>query len=207
MILAAALALGIAPTLAMSPALAQDKEPAKVDRAAFDKMLADGFAKAPEDWRKKMVLDETQRLCTETRNQPDNKQAAALLEREAANVKFPADGVYLGDVKAGYKVANTGTGGQFSDEPGTYVGGNCYACHQMDPKEVSYGTLAPSLTGYGKTHQGEAAYKEVWKKIYNSQSVVPCSNMPSFGSHAILAEQQIKDVMAYLLSPDSPVNK
>ena len=195
--------------LSLTPALAQDKAAApNVDRAVFDKMLADAFAKAPENWRKKMELDETQRVCTETRNQPSNAQAAALMEREAKTIKFPADGKFLGDIKAGHKVANTGTGGQFSDKADTYMGGNCYACHQMDPKEVSYGTIAPSLTGYGKARkQDEATFKEVWTKIYNSQAVVACSNMPSFGSHAILSEQQMKDVMAYLLSPDSPVNK
>ena len=194
--------------LSLSPALAQDKAAAQVDRATFDKMLAEAYSKAPEDWRKKMALDDTQRVCTETRNQPSNAQAAAIMEREAKTIKFPADGKFLGDMKAGHKVANTGTGGQFSDKADTYMGGNCYACHQMDPKEVSYGTIAPSLTGYGKARkQDEATYKEVWTKIYNSQAVVACSNMPSFGSHAILSEQQMKDVMAYLLSPESPVNK
>lgn len=192
--------------LTLTPAFAD--ETAKVDRATFDKMFADAFAKAPEEWRKKMALDETQRVCTETRNQPSNAQAAALLAAEAKNVKLPADGKYLGDMKVGYKVANTGTGGQFSDGKDAYIGGNCYACHQMDPKEVSYGTIAPSLAGYGKSRkQDEATFKEVWTKIYNSQAVVPCSNMPSFGAQAILSEQQIKDVMAYLLSPESPVNK
>jgi sulfur-oxidizing protein SoxX len=197
---------GAALALCLSPALAQDKA-AKVDRAAFDKLMADAFAKAPEDWRQKMILDDTQRVCTETRNQPSNAEMAAILEREAKNVKMPADGKFFGDIKAGLKVANTGSGNQFSDAPDTYVGGNCYACHQMDPAEVSYGTLGPSLTGYGKTRKDEASVKETWKKIYNSQAVVPCSNMPSFGHKAILSEQQMKDVMAYLLSPDSPVNK
>jgi L-cysteine S-thiosulfotransferase len=37
--------------------------------------------------------------------------------------------------------------------------------------------------------------------------VVPCSNMPRFGSNKVLDEQQIKDVMAYLFDPESPVNK
>jgi sulfur-oxidizing protein SoxX len=31
--------------------------------------------------------------------------------------------------------------------------------------------------------------------------------MPRFGYHEFLSEQQIKDVVAYLMSPDSPVNK
>lgn len=197
---------GAALALVATSALAQDK-PVAVDRAAFDKLLADGFAKAPEEWRARMALDETQRACTETRNHPSNAQAAAIIEREGKDVKFPADGNFFGDVKAGLKVANTGTGSQFSDAPGTYVGGNCYACHHMDAKEVSYGTLGPSLTGYGKTRKDEASIRDTWKKIYNSQAVVPCSNMPRFGAKAILTEQQMKDVMAYLLSPDSPVNK
>lgn len=192
--------------LAVTPALAQDKA-MKVDRAAMDKMLADAFAKAPEAWQKRMVLDETQRVCSEARNIPSNEQANAMLEREAKNMKYPADGAFFGDIKEGYKVANTGTGNQFSDREGTYVGGNCYACHQMDPKEVSFGTLGPSLTGYGKTRKDDAAIRETWKKIYNSQAVVACSNMPSFGHKEILSEKQMKDVMAYLLSPESPVNK
>ena len=64
--------------LAATSALAQDK-PVAVDRAAFDKLLADGFAKAPEEWRARMALDETQRACTETRNHPSNAQAAAII--------------------------------------------------------------------------------------------------------------------------------
>jgi sulfur-oxidizing protein SoxX len=31
--------------------------------------------------------------------------------------------------------------------------------------------------------------------------------MPPFGAHKILTEQQMKDVMALLMDPDSPVNK
>jgi sulfur-oxidizing protein SoxX len=194
---------------AIAPGLAQDKKPeaAKVDRAAFDKLLAEAFSKAPEVWQKRMVLDETQRACSETRNMPSNAQANAIIERESKNMKMPADGKFFGDIKEGLKVANTGTGSQFSDRDGTYIGGNCYACHQMDPKEVSFGTLGPSLTGYGKTRKDEASIRETWKKIYNSQAVVACSNMPSFGHKEILSEKQMQDVMAYLLSPDSPVNK
>jgi L-cysteine S-thiosulfotransferase len=36
---------------------------------------------------------------------------------------------------------------------------------------------------------------------------LPCSNMPRFGYHKFLSEQQIKDVTAYLFDPQSPVNK
>lgn len=31
--------------------------------------------------------------------------------------------------------------------------------------------------------------------------------MPRFGFHKVLTEQQMKDVVAYLFDPESPVNK
>jgi sulfur-oxidizing protein SoxX len=87
-------------------------------------------------------------------------------------------------------------------------GGNCFACHQMDPKEVSYGTLGPSLAAYGKDRKYDPdLIKDAWTKIYNSQAVVACSNMPRFGTMKVLDEQQIKDVLAYLFDKESPVNK
>ena len=35
----------------------------------------------------------------------------------------------------------------------------------------------------------------------------PCSNMPRFGTNKVLTIEQIKDLVALLMSPDSPVNK
>ncbi len=49
--------------------------------------------------------------------------------------------------------------------------------------------------------------KYTWAKLYNSQSYKACSNMPRFGHNGILTEAQLKDVMALLLDPESPVNK
>ena len=90
----------------------------------------------------------------------------------------------------------------------TIAGGNCFACHQLDPKEVSYGTLGPSLTAYGKDRKYDPeAIKAAYIKIYNSQAAFACSNMPRFGVKQVLSEQQIKDVVAYLFDPKSPVNK
>ena len=87
-------------------------------------------------------------------------------------------------------------------------GGNCYACHQLTKKEVSYGTLGPSLLGYGKLRNfSEADTKAAYEKIYNSQAAFPCSTMPRFGANKVLTIEQIKDAVALLMSPDSPVNK
>ena len=49
--------------------------------------------------------------------------------------------------------------------------------------------------------------KYVYGKIYNAKAYSLCSQMPRFGSSGTLTEQQIKDVTAYVLDPNSPVNK
>jgi sulfur-oxidizing protein SoxX len=49
--------------------------------------------------------------------------------------------------------------------------------------------------------------KYTWGKMWNARATNACSLMPRFGHNEILEEQQIKDVMALLLDPASPVNK
>ena len=49
--------------------------------------------------------------------------------------------------------------------------------------------------------------KYAYVKVYNPDAFSVCSNMPRFGHHKILTEQQIKDVVALLMDPESPVNK
>jgi sulfur-oxidizing protein SoxX len=125
-----------------------------------------------------------------------------------AAVKYPADGVYMGDWKEGEKIAQTGVGMQFSDDPKRPAGGNCYACHQLSPKELSFGTIGPSLQGYGKARGASAEMqKVVYAKIYNSQGFRACSTMPRFGARGILTEAQIKHLVGLLLDPASPVNQ
>lgn len=123
-------------------------------------------------------------------------------------VKFPSDGKYFGDWKAGEKLAQSGRGGTWSDKPGAANGGNCYNCHKISNTEISYGTLGPSLYQYGKLRgDSEAVLKYTWGKLYNAKAYNACTNMPRFGSEKILTEAQMKDLMALLLDPNSPVNK
>ena len=182
--------------------------PKPIDPAVVDAYLKNTFGKAPPEWQARIVPDEAMRICSTTRNEPSHAEAEKIIAQEAPRVVYPADGKFLGDWKSGAKIANNGRGGQFSDDAKTVNGGNCYACHQMEQAEVSFGTLGPSLTGYGKDRKyAEAEIKQAYTKIYNSQAVVPCSNMPRFGTNGFLTEQQIKDVMAFLFDPESPVNK
>ena len=137
------------------------------------------------------------------------KELSARLEKEQqALVKYPADGKLLGDWKSGERIAQTGVGKQYSDDPSAPSGGNCYACHQLTKEEVSYGTIGPSLNNFAKLRgYSPEMQKYAYGKIYNSQAFSVCSSMPRFGHSDILSEQQMKDVTALLMDPNSPVNK
>jgi L-cysteine S-thiosulfotransferase len=180
----------------------------KLDPAVFERYVASLWSKAPEDWKTRNTQDETQKICSATANSPSDAQARTILIRELATVKFPADGKVIGDWKKGQLVAQRGSGGQFSDQPDTYRGGNCYACHQLSKQELSYGTLGPSLQEYGKLKDFKPDEAKVaFAKIYNAQSVLACSTMPRFGHTGFLTEEQIRDAVAYLFDPESPVNR
>ncbi|MFG1392059.1 sulfur oxidation c-type cytochrome SoxX [Xanthobacter agilis] len=191
--------------LAPGAALAQQIAPAPPQ--VVDTAVKASFTKLPEGWGARLIPDETLLVCSQTRNQPSPQQAQAIMAREAKTVTYP-QGRIIGDWKAGEKVAQNGRGGQFSDPPGTVSGGNCYACHQMDPREVSYGTLGPSLARYGADRKfAPEDARAAFAKVYNAQAVFACSSMPRFGHNGVLSEQQIADVVAYLFDPQSPVNQ
>jgi sulfur-oxidizing protein SoxX len=94
-------------------------------------------------------------------------------------------------------------------------GGNCYNCHQLDKKEISFGTIGPSLNNYGKLRgvkdpadpASMPIVEYTWGKLWNSKAYGACSNMPRFGHSKLLDEAQLKHIMALLLDPKSPVNQ
>lgn len=181
------------------------------DRAAPDAAAAmqRSFEAKKQAGMDRLSQDEVQALCTRyTTATLPAADAARIQQASLASVKPPADGQYLGDYKRGEKIAQTGTGLQSSDDPAKPAGGNCYACHQLAASELAYGTIGPSLQQYGKLRgQAPAMLEATWRKLYNAQADVPCSNMPRFGHQKILDEQQLKDVMAFLFDPASPVNQ
>ena len=90
----------------------------------------------------------------------------------------------------------------------TTPGANCYACHQLSPEELSFGTIGPSLYRFGKLRGfTDETRKYAWGKVYNADAFSACSNMPRFGHSGILTEQQLRDVVALLVDPGSPVNQ
>ena len=171
-------------------------------------VLQNSFVVKNQATMDRLERDAVQTACSAPRGMPlDNDMLASLRAERLATVVLPADGQYLGDWQRGAEVAGNGRGLQSSDDPTQPNGGNCYACHQLAPNEVAYGTLGPSLTGYGARGQSEAMLQYTWTKLWDTHAYNLCSHMPRFGAQGILTEQQLKDVMAYLLDPASPVNQ
>lgn len=153
--------------------------------------------------------DEVQRACSAAQGKELPRDVAERLQKaQLATIKYPADGRYLGDWKNGEKIAQSGVGKQYSDDPNVVAGGNCYACHQLTKQEIAYGTIGPSLLGFGvKRGFTPEMQKYVYGKVYNADAYLACTNMPRFGHMGILTEQQIKDVVALIMDPKSPVNQ
>jgi sulfur-oxidizing protein SoxX len=151
--------------------------------------------------------DGLQRICTETRDRPPADLAKQLEADQMKTIAYP-QGSLMGDWKRGEKLAQDGRGTTWNDKPGVPAGGSCYNCHQLSPKEMSFGNIGPSLTGFGKKRgNGPEVQRYVYGKIYNSKAFNACSQMPRFGYAGSLNEEQIKDLTALLLDPASPVNQ
>lgn len=177
------------------------------DRAAT--MMKSSFKARGQATLDRLDQDETQRLCSEYAGRPlPAPVAERIRQANLATIRYPADGKLVGDWKSGETIAQSGQGFQYSDDPKKAAGANCYACHQLTPQELSYGTIGPSLYRFGKLRgYSDETRRYAWQKIYNAEAFAACSNMPRFGQHHILTEQQIRDVVALLVDPASPVNQ
>jgi len=187
-------------------ALAQQKNDPKYNKMMQDSFRAEGIAGLD-----RIEQDATQKFCSDTVFS-DSKKGEAMRDKiqkiNMAGILQPSDGKYIGDWKTGERIAQSGRGATWSDKADAQVGGGCYNCHQIDPKEISHGNIGPSLTGYGKLRgYSPEVITYTWNRINNSKAYNACSNMPRFAHFKLLNEKQIQDVMALLLDPESPVNK
>jgi sulfur-oxidizing protein SoxX len=173
-----------------------------------EKTIKESWTAASKEWQARLVQDETQRVCSLYKKEPPKEIADAIMARERATIRYPADGKLMGDWRRGETLAQSGYGGRFTDYPARAEnGGNCYACHQLAPEELSFGTLGPTLLNYGKNRKfAPDAVKAVYERIYNPQALAACAHMPRMGSSGFLTIGQIRDLVAYIMSPDSPVN-
>jgi sulfur-oxidizing protein SoxX len=190
--------------------------------ADLDKMTSDIVKSSFRDEGivKVSVLDtdETNKACSaaDVAGKPlDEKTAKAIEAANMKTIKWPANSKFLGSWQEGEKLAQSGRGLTWTDDANTPNGGNCYNCHQIDKKEISFGTIGPSLYNFGKLRgvadpsspvsKGMVEY--TWGKIWNAKAYNACSNMPRAGHMGIMTEAQVADLVALLLDPKSPVNQ
>ena len=196
---------------------ASGPSPAELDRQAAAMMKASfrdqGIARVD-----RLDQDLANEACSQAgTGTPPAAVTQAIEAANLASVKPPSDGKYLGDWKAGERLAQSGRGMTWTDATADTKenGGNCYNCHQISKEEISHGTIGPSLYQYGKlrgvSNPASAEAKPIvdytWGKLWNARAYNACSQMPRFGHKALLDEKQLKDIMALLLDPKSPVNQ
>ena len=196
----------VASSLLQNVAVAQQKNDPK-----FNKMMVDSFRAQGIAGLDRIDQDATQKFCSDpvfANSKQGEKMRDKIQKINMDSIKQPSDGKYIGDWKNGEKIAQSGRGATWTDKADTVIGGGCYNCHQIDSKEISYGNIGPSLTGYGKMRgYSPEVVTYTWNRINNSKAYNACSNMPRFAHFKLLNEQQIQDVMALLLDPASPVNQ
>ena len=164
----------------------------------------------------RLQQDAVQKACS-SEQAPTEAVAKKIEAEQMATVQWPAGGRYIGEWKDGEKLAQSGKGMSWAEKTTDpkHNGGSCYNCHELSKAEVSFGNIGPSLYNYGRMRgvkdvsdpKTAAIVQYTWAKLWNSKASVACSNMPRFGHAGILNEEQIRDLMALLLDPKSPVNQ
>ena len=219
-------AVGVVLAMAVVPVQAQLAKPVSVastgNTEVFDFFYREAVKTSFRDQGivKASVLntDETNQACSaaDVAGKPlDKKRAKEIEAMNFKTIKWPADGKFVGDWKEGEKLAQSGRGMTYSDDATTPNGGNCYNCHQIDKKEISFGTIGPSLYNYGKQRgvtdinspAAKAIIEYTWGKIWNSKAYNACSNMPRAGHMGIMTEAQIRHLVALLVDPHSVANQ
>ena len=165
----------------------------------------------------RLVQDPANAACSQAMDGNLPEDVAQSIQKDAMKtVRLPADGKFIGDWREGEKLAQNGRGMTWTDKSAATSdnGGNCLNCHQVTKEEIAYGTIGPSLYQYGKNRgvtdvqsaQSRPIVEYTWGKIYNPRATNACSGMPRFGHSGLLDEKQMKDLMALVLDPNSPVN-
>ena len=190
------------------------KSEAEVHQEAVQ-MLKNSFREQGIAKMDRLEQDLGQKACSSST--PPSESVAKQIEAEAMNsIKWPSDGKFIGDWKRGEPLAQSGRGMTWTDKSASTEGngGQCYNCHELDKKEISFGTIGPSLHNYGRS-RGVKSLTEpsampviqyTWGKLWNSKAYAACSTMPRFGHMKLLSDAQLRDLMSLLLDPRSPVN-
>lgn len=181
-------------------------------RRLAEKMVSEDYTAPAPDLLKRLVQDRSQEICSKIGGAKlTQEEAAEVVQLARASMQYPASGKLAGNWKAGEKLAHDGAGDRIQLgrlEKRAENGGLCQNCHALAPGEINVGNVGPALTGYGAQRgNSEAVEKLTYERIYNAWAFTPCSNMPRLGANGHLKPDQIAHLVAYLLDPQSPVNR
>lgn len=185
---------------------------AAATRELTEKMVSESYSAPMPELLKRLVQDKSQQICSKIGDaRLTQAEAAEVVELARASMKYPDSGKLIGDWKIGEALAHDGAGDRIQLgvlEKRKENGGLCQNCHALAPGEVNVGNVGPPLTGYGIPRgSSEAVTKLTYERIYNAWAFAPCSTMPRLGANRHLTPAQIAHLVAYLLDPQSPVNR
>jgi sulfur-oxidizing protein SoxX len=185
---------------------------ARTTRETAEKMVTASYPGMPEALTRRAVQDRAQQICSKIGGAKlTHEEAAEVVKLSRESIRYPASGNLAGDWKVGARLAYAGQGGRIVEgkvEAAKENGALCSNCHTLDPREFNVGNIGPSLAGYGALRgNSEAVAKLTYERIYNGWAYAPCANMPRLGAGGHLTPEQIADVVAYLIDPQSPVNR
>lgn len=177
-----------------------------------EKMVHDSFTAPTPALLKRLDQDRSQQICSKIADTKlTQEEAAEVVKLSRASFKYPASGKLVGDWKRGEKLAHNGAGDRIQHgklEKRKENGGLCQNCHALAPGEINVGNVGPALTHYGvQRGNSEPIAKLTYERIYNGWAYAPCSNMPRLGATGHLTPEQITHLVAYLIDPQSPINK
>jgi sulfur-oxidizing protein SoxX len=106
---------------------------------------------------------------------------------------------------AGVGLANLSMAAEGAKEPAGHTvvfdkkKGNCLTCHAIpnDPKAVSAGNIGPPFIMMKERFPDR---NKLRAQIWDSTVANPRTSMPPFGKHQILTEQEIDQVVEYIMS-------
>ena len=198
----------------LQPALAQQGLPTITERDFQAAARTSFHANSPAEFGR--INDATLAACNRSKDNPSDKEVAAILKREQKSIRYPASGQLLGDWTKGKNWVEMTHGGRIgvpgfrdADDPRHANGANCYACHAIDPGFPQNGNMGPPLLNYGSLRgMTPEIVKYTYDKVFNAKSMNPCSLMPRYGGeNRLLTPEQVADIVAFLLAPESPVNQ
>src|SRR6266853_6435394 len=100
----------------------------EAERAVAEMMKA-SFKARGQATVDRLSQDDAQVLCSKHAGELPKDVSDGIEKAQQATLRYPSSGKLRGDWREGERIAQSGVGKQFTDEPTRPAGGSCYNCH------------------------------------------------------------------------------